>query len=408
MENRFHEQLSWARAWAWAWFWAWAWAWAWGSAWARACARPRPSPGAGGAMTDLAPQELRVIAAVADARGFSAAARDLGMTQSAVSHSVRTSERRIGAVLFERGRRGATPTPAGDVVAAHARRILRLLDVMGTEARGIAAGPGGTDTVSGPLRIAAFRSAALHLLPPALEPPTAATPGWSRWCGWCARWGGARPGRCWTGGPIWPSRRSGPPRRWSRGWSAAYCWRRSTPWCTRPGTPRPGRCRWSTGTRTAPRTRATGGRPRAGSPRRPCRPRTTERCSRWCPVVSAWRSCPACPCTEHPTESAGPTGRHDAELVPYGPLSIDPANMTLHYAQEIFEGLEGLPPARRLGRLVPPGRQRPPLPALRRPAGHARAARRDVHRGVRRAGAAGQGYGLRRTAARSRSTCARS
>ncbi|NEE46592.1 LysR family transcriptional regulator, partial [Streptomyces sp. SID8455] len=42
-------------------------------------------------MTDLAPQELRVIAAVADARGFSAAARDLGMTQSAVSHSVRTS-----------------------------------------------------------------------------------------------------------------------------------------------------------------------------------------------------------------------------------------------------------------------------------------------------------------------------
>ncbi|MGW2259631.1 branched-chain amino acid aminotransferase [Streptomyces sp. NPDC001780] len=33
-------------------------------------------------------------------------------------------------------------------------------------------------------------------------------------------------------------------------------------------------------------------------------------------------------------------GWHDAELVPYGPLSIDPANMTLHYAQEIFEGLK--------------------------------------------------------------------
>ncbi|MFB7172171.1 branched-chain amino acid aminotransferase, partial [Streptomyces sp. NPDC056254] len=33
-------------------------------------------------------------------------------------------------------------------------------------------------------------------------------------------------------------------------------------------------------------------------------------------------------------------GWHDAELVPYAPLSIDPANMTLHYGQTIFEGLK--------------------------------------------------------------------
>ncbi len=33
-------------------------------------------------------------------------------------------------------------------------------------------------------------------------------------------------------------------------------------------------------------------------------------------------------------------GWHDAQLVPYAPLSIDPANMTLHYAQSIFEGLK--------------------------------------------------------------------
>nr|WSX49618.1 branched-chain amino acid aminotransferase [Streptomyces sp. NBC_00974] len=33
-------------------------------------------------------------------------------------------------------------------------------------------------------------------------------------------------------------------------------------------------------------------------------------------------------------------GWHDAELVPYAPLSMDPANMTLHYAQTIFEGLK--------------------------------------------------------------------
>ncbi|MEV7088109.1 branched-chain amino acid aminotransferase [Streptomyces sp. NPDC093085] len=33
-------------------------------------------------------------------------------------------------------------------------------------------------------------------------------------------------------------------------------------------------------------------------------------------------------------------GWHDAQLVPYGPLPLDPATMTLHYAQEIFEGLK--------------------------------------------------------------------
>lgn len=33
-------------------------------------------------------------------------------------------------------------------------------------------------------------------------------------------------------------------------------------------------------------------------------------------------------------------GWHDARIVPYGPLPIDPATSVLHYAQEIFEGLK--------------------------------------------------------------------
>jgi branched-chain amino acid aminotransferase len=33
-------------------------------------------------------------------------------------------------------------------------------------------------------------------------------------------------------------------------------------------------------------------------------------------------------------------GWHDAELVPYGPVSFDPATSALHYGQEIFEGLK--------------------------------------------------------------------
>src|SRR6478609_8272460 len=33
-------------------------------------------------------------------------------------------------------------------------------------------------------------------------------------------------------------------------------------------------------------------------------------------------------------------GWHDGQLVPYGPLSLDPATNVLHYAQTIFEGLK--------------------------------------------------------------------
>src|SRR3954465_13805519 len=39
------------------------------------------------------------------------------------------------------------------------------------------------------------------------------------------------------------------------------------------------------------------------------------------------------------TWSAG-TGWHDAQVRPYGPISMDPASAVLHYAQSIFEGLK--------------------------------------------------------------------
>ncbi|WP_328896527.1 LysR family transcriptional regulator [Streptomyces sp. NBC_00236] len=128
-------------------------------------------------MTDLSPHELRIIVAVESAGSFSGAAAALDMTQSAVSHAIRTSEGRIGAVLFDRGRKGARPTAAGASTVAHARRVLRLLEVMGSEARAAAAVAGGEGVPAGPLRIAAFRSAALHLLPPALERLRARHPG---------------------------------------------------------------------------------------------------------------------------------------------------------------------------------------------------------------------------------------
>ena len=59
-------------------------------------------------------------------------------------------------------------------------------------------------------------------------------------------------------------------------------------------------------------------------------------------------------------------GWHDAQLVPYAPLSIDPANMTLHYAQEIFEGLKAYRRPDGSVATFRPEAERRALPALRR------------------------------------------
>ena len=33
-------------------------------------------------------------------------------------------------------------------------------------------------------------------------------------------------------------------------------------------------------------------------------------------------------------------GWHDARVMPYGPIELDPSAIVLHYAQEVFEGLK--------------------------------------------------------------------
>lgn len=227
--------------------------------------------------SDLLPQELRVLVAVADTGAFSAAAGTLGTTQSAVSHSVRGSERKIGAVLFERGRAGARPTPAGERAVAHARRVLRLLDVLTAEARD-AARP---DTARG--NCGSRRSAARHSTSCRTSSGDCApdTPGSSHGCGSSASWGAAPRAKSPTGRPTWPSPHWAAPSRFHRAWSPGNSSKSRMPSCTRRATGPRAPCRWSTGPRTAAREPATGGPRRTGSRRRPSRPRTTVRCSPW-------------------------------------------------------------------------------------------------------------------------------
>lgn len=61
---------------------------------------------------------------------FGAAARELHVTQSALSHRVRGLEEAIGAPLFIRGRRRVSMTPLGEEMARHVERIFQELSDM--------------------------------------------------------------------------------------------------------------------------------------------------------------------------------------------------------------------------------------------------------------------------------------
>ncbi|MFI0900679.1 LysR family transcriptional regulator [Streptomyces sp. NPDC020983] len=72
------------------------------------------------------PHLLRTFTAVARLRSFSAAARELGYTQSAVSQHIAALENDLGAVLLRR--RPVTPTPVGARLLEHAEPLLLRLD----------------------------------------------------------------------------------------------------------------------------------------------------------------------------------------------------------------------------------------------------------------------------------------
>ena len=76
--------------------------------------------------TDLI--SLRTLVAVVEEGGFTAAARRIGRTQSAISLQVAKLEERVGVQLLERTSRSVSITPAGETFVSYCRRILELAD----------------------------------------------------------------------------------------------------------------------------------------------------------------------------------------------------------------------------------------------------------------------------------------
>ncbi|WP_295999197.1 LysR family transcriptional regulator [Rugamonas sp.] len=74
--------------------------------------------------TGFQPAELGFIVALSNAGSLSGAARELGITTSAVSKRLSLIEARIGIALVNRTTRRMSLTPEGEVLLEHARRIL--------------------------------------------------------------------------------------------------------------------------------------------------------------------------------------------------------------------------------------------------------------------------------------------
>ncbi|MGC1309763.1 MAG: LysR family transcriptional regulator [Phormidesmis sp.] len=107
--------------------------------------------------------QLVALVAVAEQGSFSAAALDLELAQSTVSHAIATLETELGVVLLLRNRSGAVLTPTGVQIYQQAREALNRVN----DIRQIANQT--KDLQSGRVRVAAVRTVATHILPGAIS-----------------------------------------------------------------------------------------------------------------------------------------------------------------------------------------------------------------------------------------------
>lgn len=129
------------------------------------------------------PHLLRTFVAVARLASFSAAARELGYTQSAVSQHIAALEADLRTELLTR--RPVAPTPAGERLLEHAAPLLLRLDAARADVLRLAAAPPGRVTLAvsplavGPRLLSALPATGvtLRVLPPAEVPAVVAAGG---------------------------------------------------------------------------------------------------------------------------------------------------------------------------------------------------------------------------------------
>ncbi|MER8184013.1 LysR family transcriptional regulator [Kitasatospora sp. NPDC094015] len=116
-------------------------------------------------------RHLRVLRAVARTGSFSAAARELGCTQPAVSQQMKALEKAVATPLVVRSGRGMQLSEAGRVLVKHATGILAGLSAAEEELAAIAG------LRAGRVRLVSFPTASSTLVPPSVAQLRAAHPG---------------------------------------------------------------------------------------------------------------------------------------------------------------------------------------------------------------------------------------
>ncbi len=118
---------------------------------------------------EVSSTNLRVLRQIAESGSFTAAAAQLGYTQSAVSRQAAALERSTGAALFERRPDGVRLTPAGLTLLRHGRTILDAVTAAEQELT-------GQVPRAATVRLGVFLSAGAALLPTALTHLAATSP----------------------------------------------------------------------------------------------------------------------------------------------------------------------------------------------------------------------------------------
>ena len=80
-------------------------------------------------------KELRTFCVAAELESFRAAAEQLFLTASAVSHQIKSLESELGKKLFERGSRSIALTPAGELLYADVYPLIHQLDDVASKHR---------------------------------------------------------------------------------------------------------------------------------------------------------------------------------------------------------------------------------------------------------------------------------
>lgn len=104
-------------------------------------------------------RQLEYFVALAEHLNFRRAAEACYVTQPTLSAQIKQLETKLGVELFERDRRRVLPTAAGLELARRAQEILRVIDDLLDEAKGLGA------PLTGPLRLGVIPTIAPYLLP---------------------------------------------------------------------------------------------------------------------------------------------------------------------------------------------------------------------------------------------------